>query len=1124
MPALRRQRQAGHVARASAGRLKAHLTSSTVGRDCAAADACSAIDITKVADGTLVSAGDQIGYEITVTDDAPSAARAVTMTDTLPTNPGTAWTVGASSAGWLCSIRTGKLTCGGSLTSLASGRSLKVHITSTTTSGTCGTVTNLATVSTSNVGTATATARVTVECAQIRLTKVADHSEVSAGDLIGYEITATNSGPGTAYGVTMTDVLPVAPGVTWTVGTTSPGWTCLASTGTLTCGGVGTSLSPGRSLRVHITSPTTSASCGTITNTASVTTTNDGTDTGSARITVLCAKIGLTKTPDDAVVSAGDPIGYTITVTNHGAGTAHGVTMTDTLPTTPGTSWSFGLVSPDWTCAITTAVLTCGGPSTTLSFGRSLRVHVSSPTTSASCGTVHNTAHVITTNDGSASATARVTVECARIDLTKVADNPQVSAGDEIGYVITATNNGAGTARGVTMTDTLPVTPGTHWTVDSASPGWTCAIAAGLLTCGGPTTSLSSGDSLRVHVISPTTSASCGTVDNTATVVTTNDGAATASASIEVQCAKIEITKTADQSVVPISGALGYTITVTNRGPGTAGGVTMTDPLPAVGTSWTVDAHSPGWSCAIAARTLTCGGSTTTLAAGASLSVHVTTPATTAACGPVVNTASVTTSNDGTASASATVDVVCPQHPLISTKVSHTVIGQGGTLTDTSTLTGNAGTVTGTVDFQLCSDTTTGCPHGSGTNIDANVPLVNGVATSRPFGHALPPGNYCVGLVYLNDGHSPYADYYSGSPTGECFTVRKHKPAFITTRLSRHLISAGDFVRDFAALHGATRGVRGTVRYRFYSTLRGCRADVLAWPSRPRHGRGAGIVPVHGALVPGSRLVRFHRVGTYYWAAFYSGDARNAPAASRCLSEILIVRRHAPAVTTRLSSHRIGTGGLVNDRATLHGVTRGAGGIVQYRVYSTLKGCRADVLAWPRRPRHGSGAGIVRVRGGKVPASRWVRFRRAGTYYWAAFYSGGTKNVPAASRCLTEVLRVGRSRVSVTTWLSRHVIWRGQSVLDWATLRGVTGGVRGTVQFRYYATLAACRADTAAWPVSPQRGVFVQRFVVRGTRTPDTRLVRFGRAGTYYWAAFYSGDARNGPAASSCVSEILRVR
>ena len=343
----------------------------------------------------------------------------------------------------------------------------------------------------------------------------------------------------------MTDTLPTTPGTTWRIGTTSPGWTCSITSGVLTCGGPRTDLTAHASLRVHLTSPTTSASCGTVDNMAHVGTSNDGSADAAASILVQCAQIELTKTADATIVSAGDQIGYVITATNNGAGTAHNVTVTDTLPATPGgLSWSIATTPSGWTCAITGGVLTCGGAGTTLVASASLSVHLISPTTSASCGTVPNTAHVRTSDEKTADASASILVQCAKIELTKKADKPLVTAGDPIGYTITVQNSGPGTAHGVTMADTLPVTPGgLSWSIGTTSAGWTCSIAGGVLTCGGPSTDLAAAASVSVHVASPTTAASCGAVQNTATAATSNDGTATATARIEVLCARIALTK-----------------------------------------------------------------------------------------------------------------------------------------------------------------------------------------------------------------------------------------------------------------------------------------------------------------------------------------------------------------------------------------------------------------------------------------------------------------------------------------------------------------------------------------------------------------------------------------------------
>src|SRR5206468_657518 len=219
---------------------------------------------------------------------------------------------------------------------------------------------------------------------------------------------------------------------------------CSISAGTLTCN-FGT-LAPGASKHVHITSPTTKDSCATIHNTANVATTESGSDTASASVDVNCAAIHVTKVADATSVDAGDQIGFTVTLSNSGAGTATGLQFTDPLPTGGGAlSWTISPASAGWSISNGNLVFS----PTTLAAGATTSVHVIAITTKADCGTINNTASVTTANDGSAQASASVVVNCGDIHLTKVADQGSVSAGDTIGFVITASNAGAGEARGV---------------------------------------------------------------------------------------------------------------------------------------------------------------------------------------------------------------------------------------------------------------------------------------------------------------------------------------------------------------------------------------------------------------------------------------------------------------------------------------------------------------------------------------------------------------------------------------------------------------------------------------------------------------------------------------------------
>ena len=120
--------------------------------------------------------------------------------------------------------------------------------------------------------------------------------------------------------------------------------------------------------------------------------------------------LGFTKTPDAASVSAGSPIGYTLSVTNNGFGPANSVQITDTLPTNPGLSWSVDGGTAAGTCTIPSGVLTCNVG--TLAVGATATVHITSPTTFASCGTVDNTGNVTSTNGSAPPASSSITVHC----------------------------------------------------------------------------------------------------------------------------------------------------------------------------------------------------------------------------------------------------------------------------------------------------------------------------------------------------------------------------------------------------------------------------------------------------------------------------------------------------------------------------------------------------------------------------------------------------------------------------------------------------------------------------------------------------------------------------------------
>ncbi|HEX2769497.1 MAG TPA: SdrD B-like domain-containing protein, partial [Geobacteraceae bacterium] len=182
--------------------------------------------------------------------------------------------------------------------------------------------------------------------ADMTVTKTDLPDPAPAGQQLAYTITARNNGPSTAYGVSITDTLPLD--VTYVSASASNGGSCTttpaansttaAGNRTLSCSwatGFGRNVQRTVSVVVrpnyitHGTQLTNDVSVATTT-----TETNAGNNTGQALTNVSGPVYDLlinnTDTPDP--VTVGDDVTYTITVTNNGASFAENVRMVDTLP------------------------------------------------------------------------------------------------------------------------------------------------------------------------------------------------------------------------------------------------------------------------------------------------------------------------------------------------------------------------------------------------------------------------------------------------------------------------------------------------------------------------------------------------------------------------------------------------------------------------------------------------------------------------------------------------------------------------------------------------------------------------------------------------------------------------
>jgi uncharacterized repeat protein (TIGR01451 family) len=685
---------------------------------------CPDLIVTKTTDTPTVNSGDAVHFTITVTNNGPGSANNVTVDDQLPA--GVTWTNQPAVLG--CDIGdTGLLHC--DLGSLAATASVTITVVGTTSANVCGTLTNVqVTVGASNEATTSNNSAgpvtITVNCPDIVVTKSAAQSTISATEQASFTITISNDGSGIARGASLADPLPGA--IEWSVTSVTPaladGQHCDIIDGTLACS-LG-DLNPGASYSIVVTGLTDSADCGLLQNTATGSAKNEasnalGNNEASAGIAISCSDVTITKTPDATSVNAGESVGFTIAVTNAGTGTAFGVTLSDSLPTEAGLSWSIDLPeatgdgpAPD--CQLVNGVLTCGGSAYDLGPGEGFTIHVSSPTTSATCGTVENTASVDFAGNGDPiPASASTVVNCPDVTVAKSTTTSTVNSGDAVSYTLLVSNSGPGTATNVTVTDTLP--DGVDWSVDNGKCSITpeTGTTGQALSCTFPSLGLGQANAITITVSGTVVETFCGTLSNQASVAAGNEAGAAAGnnsseiVTITVNCPNVTITKVADGSPVSASDAIGFLLTVTNDGPGTATNVALSDTLPANGgLNWSIDGGTGAALCGVNSGTLSCDFGD--LLDGDVITVHISSPTTADTCGTVNNTASVTAGNEPSGnqtdnSDSDSIDVQCPVVRVVKT-TDTPVVNAGDQVSYTITVSNSATRGTGTAKNVMLTD------------------------------------------------------------------------------------------------------------------------------------------------------------------------------------------------------------------------------------------------------------------------------------------------------------------------------------------------------------------------------------------------------------------------------------
>ena len=558
--------------------------------------------ISKSGPGTI-NAGQQINYNIIVTNTGTADATAAVITDAIPAGiTNVTWTATGTGA----TISAGATGTGNALSvtgSIPAGAANKIVIAVTGTvdaNAAAGNLTNSATVTPSETGAIAKTSN-TVTTAVSKLPSISitktGPATANAGETITYVIEAVNSGPSNATNLSLTDAVPTQlTGVTWTAVSAGTSNVSVASgTGNVN---LTSNLKVGTANKVTITVTGTiaaSQSNVTITNQAVATPTEPGIAPVNSNVvsTNISNKstLSIVKSGPSSV-NAGETVNYTLTIKNAGPSNAVGAVITDNIPT--------DITNVSWTTSATgAATITLGGTGT----GNALSITGNLPAGAANVITVNITGK-LSASTTNTSISNQATVTPAEAGNTPVNSNTVTStvtkqadlmiektgpsaavAGEQVNYTITVTNAGPSDIIGAIIADAIPTT--------ILSPIWT------VVTQGTATASAASGtgnvnitgnikagttDKIIISVTGKIDPDFAGTVSNTATATppsgTTDPTVATSTVNTTVtKKANIRITKSGPANV-GAGEIISYTLRIVNDGPSTATNTAIVDALP----------------------------------------------------------------------------------------------------------------------------------------------------------------------------------------------------------------------------------------------------------------------------------------------------------------------------------------------------------------------------------------------------------------------------------------------------------------------------------------------------------------------------------------------------------------
>ena len=413
---------------------------------------CVILNVNKVAIGGVINitggiknvvAGEEVIYQVLVSNHGPSTAVNVVLTDNYQTKDLTVVAYSLDNITWIPYTKGANINLG----DMTSGSSILVYFKAMVNASTRGIVHNVVNITTDTDdvrGIFSAEEHVNVMAnSTLKVDKTAEIKELNPGDTIHYIITVTAGGSSDSLNVNLNDILDAklldVAGATYAVDGVNKGvWT-----GSLSLGKIAT----GNSVTVDIWAKVLSSADRDVFNLVNVTSDEhpEG-NTSNVSVHVRIVDLAVDKLVNDSVPKYLDMIEYTIVVVNNGPDKSFNVTVGDLLPDGVKFISSNGQYNPD------TGVWFVGDLDANESVTLKIVVQVIKVGNITNNVNVTGTGHDsnLTNNNDSVSVNVPDSV---LLNIVKVANSTIIVAGENVGYTVTVTNNGPSVATDVVLKD-----------------------------------------------------------------------------------------------------------------------------------------------------------------------------------------------------------------------------------------------------------------------------------------------------------------------------------------------------------------------------------------------------------------------------------------------------------------------------------------------------------------------------------------------------------------------------------------------------------------------------------------------------------------------------------------------